>query len=82
MSGRALLTLIVVALVVGLVWGLISGFLGWPETPWWYFAILGGLVAIITSLWEVRSRRKKASIQTGVEEEASEPQQKPDPPTG
>ena len=72
MSVRTLLVLFVVAVVVGLVWGLISGFLGWPETPWWYFAILGLLVAIITSAWEVRSRRKKAPGETVVEEEVRE----------
>ena len=72
MSGRTLLVLFVVAVLVGLVWGLISGFLGWPETPWWHFAILGLLVAIITSAWEVRSRRKKAPGETVVETEVEE----------
>ena len=71
----------VVCLVIGVVIGLVTGFAG-VEMSWWYFLVVGVLVATIASVWEAYSRRKKASSQTEVAEEAPEPQPKSGPPTG
>ncbi len=68
MSVRTGLVLIVVSLAVGLVVGVMAGLFG-LEMPWWYWAIVGGAVAVITSVWEAYSRRKKALGQTEVEEQ-------------
>jgi len=63
-----------VCLVLGLVIGVITGVAG-VEMSWWYFVIIGVLVATIASVWEAHGRRKKASSQTEVEEEAPEPEE-------
>jgi Flp pilus assembly protein TadB len=70
MSVRTGLALIVVSVAVGLVVGVVAGFFG-LEMPWWSWAIVGAVVAVITSAWEAYGRRKKALGQTEVEEEAA-----------
>lgn len=70
MSGKNWLTLIVVSVVVGLVVGLVAGIFG-LEMPWWSWAIVGAVIAAISSAWEASRRRKKTPGQTEVEEEAS-----------
>lgn len=68
MSGKNWLSLIVVSVVVGLVVGVVAGIFG-LEMPWWSWAIVGAVVAVITSAWEAYGRRKKALGQTEVEEQ-------------
>ena len=67
MSGRSWLALIFVYLVIGLVVGVIAWFFG-VEMPWWSWAIVGVVIAAISSAWEAYRRRKKAPGQTEVEE--------------
>ncbi len=67
MSGRSWLVLIVVSVAFGLVVGVVAGFFG-LEMPWWSWAIVGVVIAAISSAWEAYRRRKKAPGQTEVEE--------------
>lgn len=62
---------IVVCLVIGVVIGVVTGVAG-VETSWWYFVIVGLVVATLASVWEAYRRRKKAPGETEVEEEAPE----------
>lgn len=65
----------VVCILIGLVIGVVTGFAG-VEMSWWYFVIVGVVVATIASVWEAYGRRKKApgetEVETVVEEEVRE----------
>lgn len=68
----------VVCVLIGLVIGVVTGFAG-VEMSWWYFVIVGVVVATISSVWEAYNRKKKAPgetvVEAEVEEEVREPQE-------